>query len=288
MRAFAVSSAAASAVIGLACVACSLTDLSGFTGGGDPTEAGGVNPEGGPAQDGSSSGVLPDAADASVDPSARYAAMVRGDGPVAYWRFEEPDDANGAQDEIGARLASSTSDGVKLGQPGLLGRGATFDGTQAAMDVGDVFDFAGLRPFTLEVWVRSNKILTTGHLIEKREEIQGTPFRGYLLYGNSDDGTPHFEAWGVEMTAWGTTPIAVATFSHVVVTVRYENGKGNAKLYVNAQPTANGGWDNTIELADTPQHVRFGRMFSGVLDELAIYDKALPADRILEHYRAGK
>jgi hypothetical protein len=53
-----------------------------------------------------------------------------------------------------------------------------------------------------------------------------------------------------------------------------------------ASPT--GGFDNTLDLPDTPQHLRFGRYFDGVLDEIALYDKALPEDRIGEHFRAGR
>ena len=68
----------------------------------------------------------------------------------------------------------------------------------------------------------------------------------------------------------------------------YATGKGNATLYVNAQPATHGGFDNVRDLADTPQHLTIGRTFLGVLDEAALYGKALPPDRVLAHYRAGK
>lgn len=68
----------------------------------------------------------------------------------------------------------------------------------------------------------------------------------------------------------------------------YASGKGNATLYVNAQPATHGGFDNVLDLADTPQPLRIGETFVGLMDEAAIYDKVLPPDRILAHYRAGK
>jgi hypothetical protein len=225
--------------------------------------------------------MLPDAA----DPSKAYAAVVMADAPVAYWRFEEPSDANAAKDELGAHVATSTGSGVKFGSAGVRGLGASFAGSHE-LDVGDAFDFSGLAPFTLEAWVRPSSPTFQGLVFHKRDENNPQQFKGYVLYGG-DEGTPHFEAWGVELTAWNNVPLA-ATFSHVVVAVRYDGGKGNATLYINAQPASNGGYDNTINLADTPAHLYLGRGFEGVLDEVALYDKALPADRILEHYRAGR
>lgn len=76
--------------------------------------------------------------------------------------------------------------------------------------------------------------------------------------------------------------------THVVLSVSYATGKGNATLYVNAPPTTHGGFDNVLDLADTPQHLTVGRTFRGVLDDAAIYGKPLPPERILVHYRAGK
>jgi hypothetical protein len=269
----------------LVCVACSLTtDLSGFSEGALASEGGPAPPnDGAVVVDGSSSGALPDSADAA-DPSTAYAAVVLADGPVAYYRFEDPSDANFAKDSVGTHNANATAAGVKFGGPGLRGGGATFDGT-ASLDVGDVFDFAGKQPFTLELWLRSSGSQVEGELIHKRDQ-NVDPFKGYILYANT--GSPHFEAWGVDLNAYSDAKLS-STFSYVVVTVAYgANGKGNATIYVNAQPGTAGGYDNVLDLADTPAPLRFGLAFTGVLDEIALYDKALPNDRILEHYRAGR
>jgi hypothetical protein len=286
-RALLVPTAAVAALTALTALAasCTLTtDLKGLSE--DASDAGAgtdamgtTTDDGGPRTDGASSDALPDGA----DPSKAYAAVVLADGPVAYYRLEEASDENAAKDELGTHPAVSTGAGVKFGAAGTRGRGATFDGNHA-LDVGDAFDFAGLQPFTLEVWVRASTAAAGGALFHKRDEGQD-PFKGYIVY--ADNGSPHFEAWGVDLSAWNDPPLP-AGFSHVVVAVRYENGKGNATLYVNAQPGTNGGFNNTISLADTPAHLRFGDGFQGVLDEIAVYDKALPADRILEHYRAGR
>ncbi len=133
--------------------------------------------------------------------------------------------------------------------------------------------------------MRATTGLVEGQLIHKRNE-NVDPFVGYILYGDNN-GTPHFEAWGVDLSAY-SSDVLPATFSHLVVTVSYATGKGNATVYVNAKPSPTGGFDNTLDLADTPAPLRFGLGFKGVMDEIALYDKALPPDRILEHYRAGR
>jgi hypothetical protein len=134
--------------------------------------------------------------------------------------------------------------------------------------------------------VRSVTGTVSGELIHKRDQNDPAAFKGYILYGD-ENGAPHFEAWGVSMNAYSADVLGT-TFTHVVNVVSYETGKGNAKIFVNGKPSATGGYDNTTDLADTTAHLRFGVAFKGVLDEVALYDKALPQDRILEHYRAGR
>ena len=280
MRAGVLRSVLASLVVAAVGVACSLTDLSGFSEPEASTDAGTGLPDVSVASgDGSTS---PDAE--GGDPNSAYGAVVSADSPVAFYRFDDPSDSNFAKDSIGLHNANITSPGVQLGSPGLRGGAATFDGS-GVLDVGDAFDFAGKQPFTLELWVRPKGAQVQGQLIHKRDE-SATPFKGYILYGDNN-GTSHFEAWGVDLSAYSSDVLA-STFSHVVVTVSYASGKGNATLFVNAKPSPQGGFDNTLDLADTPAHLRFGNVFTGVLDEIALYDKALPTDRILAHYRAGR
>jgi hypothetical protein len=283
MRAFVFCNAIAVLAIGAALVpACSLGGLDGLSGGlQDEGDSGGRGQpiEAGPVADGDIEGFVPDG---SADPSAAYAATVLADKPVAYYRFEDPADANAAKDELGAHPATVTAQGVTFRSSGVRGFGAVFDGG-TSLDVGDVFDFAGQVPFALEMWVHPTTATGGGQLVKKRDE-SGT-FAGYVLY--LEKGIPHFEGWGVSLSAWNEDPMP-AGFTHLVLSVSYVAGKGNATLYINAQPAEHGGFDNDIDLPDTAVHLHLGGGFQGTLDEIAIYDKALPADRILAHYRGGK
>lgn len=116
---------------------------------------------------------------------------------------------------------------------------------------------------------------------------QGVTFGSAGIAGGGGSREPHFEGWGVDLSAWNDDPLP-AGFAQVVLVVSYATGKGNATLYVNAQPAAHGGFDNVLDLADAPQHLPLGRTFVGLVDEAAIYAKVLAPDRILAHDRAGK
>ena len=286
MRTLFVGSSFAAIALFIACSpACSLTsDLGGLSGGADPVDGASMTlaAEGGPATDGSTT------TDAPSDTGAAnaYAAVVLADAPVAYYRFEDPSDANAATDELGTHPANVTARGVTFGANGVAGHAVTLDGN-AGLDVGDAFDFAGKQPFTLEIWVKATTSKLDGQLFLKRDERVASDFKGYILYAGGA-GDPHFEGWGVDLSAWNDDPLPTAAFAHVVLTVSYASGKGNATLYVNAQPATHGGFDNVLDLADTPQPLRIGETFVGLMDEAAIYDKVLPPDRILAHYRAGK
>lgn len=269
-------------------LACALTtDLDEFAGrpnGG--ADAGGAPP--------SEAGAAPDAArGADAAPSTSYAAEVLADGPVAYYRFEDSPDAETAKDEVGSRTASvvtQSAKGVVFGVPGARGTGASLDG-MSSLDVGDLFDFAGKAPFTLEVWVKPKAKESYGNLIQKVNE---TSFDGYRL--GLDDGQPSFMALKsgvtgpdgrVSLGAESETPLPLE-FTHLVVTVAFKFQRGNATLYVNGVASPIGGYDSPGDLPDTTAHLLLGKAFEGTLDEVAIYDKALSPERILAHYNAGK
>lgn len=111
MRTLFVGSSFAAIALVIACSpACSLTsDLGGLSVGAEPVDGASMTlaAEGGPATDGSTT------SDAPSDTGAAnaYAAAVLADGPVAYYRFEDPSDANFAKDEVGAHPANVTQQG---------------------------------------------------------------------------------------------------------------------------------------------------------------------------------
>ncbi len=266
----------------MAVVACSLMDLSDFSSGGtvDAAEAGTNEP---PSSDATAPSSDAPADGDGVDSDA-YGAEVRADQPVTWYRFEEPAGSVVARDEMGARDATLTQGKFVFGAEGIVRRGLVADGT-GVLELGDSFDFPGKSAFTVELWVKSAATGSDQRLVNKRG---GTPPRGYIFYLD-DNASPHFEYWGegLSLSAWGDGPLPAA-FAHVVLTVTYADGKGNAKLWIDAAPQAKGGFDSLGDAPDTTFPLELLERFQGTVDELAIYDKALPPARIAAHYQAAK
>ncbi len=75
--------------------------------------------------------------------------------------------------------------------------------------------------------------------------------------------------------------VPLDTFTYVAVTF----DETRLKMYRNG--TESDSEPAIASMPDTDVPLVVGEGFAGTLDELAIYEKALPADRIAAHYRAG-
>lgn len=85
-----------------------------------------------------------------------YARTVLADGPAGYWRFGETA-GTVARDTSGNGKHGTYYGNATVNQPGALGtdgdRAAGFDGSDDYVSPGDVLDFTGTAPFTVEAWV---------------------------------------------------------------------------------------------------------------------------------------
>jgi hypothetical protein len=213
--------------------------------------------------------------------AADYAAVVLADHPLAYYRFEERAGAPMAADAAGAHPASVVTP-VTFGVPGAVGSAVRFDGS-GYLDLGEVFDFDGLVPYTFEAWVLTAPRAADQTILVKRG---GNPLLGYIFYVHDVSLTIHHEFWGTDLSAWTDTSLP-SGFVHVVLTASYDMGKGNAALYVNGQRSPHGGWDNTTPASKTTYPLLIGPGFVGTIDEVAIYGTSLPATRIAAHLHAA-
>jgi hypothetical protein len=280
---------AVATLLGVAGGACGWSGLDGLSrgdpgtttpDGGGPTvgqEAG--SSSGGPGSDGG----LPLLTGGDAGPSDPYGDAVRADHPINWFRFEGPGLTTGPKDEITGKLAIPSS-GVKFGTDGVIGQAADFDGS-GGLSFGNVDGFAGKVPFAFEWWVKTAANGGDQQLIAKRS-ASGPNLIGNIIYLASD-GTVHYEGWGTGLDAWTDTAIPTA-FTHVVLSVSYAGGKGNATLWINGQQAPHGGFDNTDDLPSNTTSLLFGDTLVGKLDELAIYDHELTYDRISAHYVAAR
>lgn len=218
-----------------------------------------------------------------------YAAVIRSDGPVGYWRLGESSGTT-ASDASGNGLSGTYTGGVTLAQSGSLegdaDTAALFDGTDDYMSVAHAVTLAITGRITLEAWVYPTSTANNGHILAKGSGTAG-PYRFLLLSGQTPAFIAGDGATQTQVNAASTVPLN--EWSHVVVTLsgttvtHYKNGEPNGTGTIGAQAVADAG---TI-LAVGRNGSANGGYFIGRLDESAVYPFALSADRIAAHYDAG-
>ncbi|HEV7773497.1 MAG TPA: LamG domain-containing protein [Conexibacter sp.] len=235
-------------------------------------------------------------------PGAPYKAAVLGDQPSAYWRLGER--AGGAGSLVAAderhRFDGAYEGGPTLGVAHQLGDGghchrnadddtsADFDGlvTQPLgqwIDVadGDALAFSGHAAFSLEAWIHPRNLNTVTRRVFSKEGPDG----GYLI-GVRTDGL-FFSRYANGLWSTLQAPVDATDWMHVLAT--YDGT--TMRLYVNGALAAERA--SALELPTERENLSIGakqgewRYFAGGLDELAVYDHALSADRAYAHWRVG-
>jgi hypothetical protein len=261
----------------LAVPGCSLISLDGLTGEVGP-------PEAGAEEDGGEGGM----------PPTGYPEVVLEDGPVAYWRLDEPAGSSIAHDSSGNKNDAAYVGSVTLGAPGAIAgesdTAARFDGLTGYVNAHNSFPFAGNAPFSLEAWVLASSSSAYAGVISKDDETGGPPSEGFLVFVSPDAGDFGFQRLDGDnaSTAISTASASTTSFIHVVATfdgldlVLYVNGE--------AQGTQTAAFSIAGATADFVVGAEAGgtaNYFAGTLDEVAVYDKALSASQIKAHYLAG-
>jgi hypothetical protein len=239
----------------------------------------------------------------SADP---YATVVLGDSPTAFWQLNE---TNGtvAYDSAGEDNGSYTN--VVLGQPGVeLGQSGYAPGTDTnalsadfgaiTADYGDclvggmTLDFAttGNAEFSAEAWVFSGGNVSSASIIGKGTN-SGEEF--YLDCGGANAAFRFFirNAAGTSFSASGAA-LSDGNWHHLVGVCDEANSK--ILLYVDGRLEASSAASGGIRTATAPYmnigirpgNATYNDQFFGNISDVAIYNYALTATQVLNHYYA--
>jgi hypothetical protein len=239
----------------------------------------------------------------AISTQADYATTVLANNPVGYWRLNETVQPAAADVANNAGSLGATARGYYQGAavhplPGALASGAdtsaSYDGVAGSATV--VPYLPAMNPgsaFTIEAWLNPgvaydigsgtlNTAISCGHFADPRS--------GWLVY-QSETG------WNLRMYAQSGTATSASitggpapvpgTWYHVVAV--YDGT--NAFVYVNGQQAATAAVPAYVAGTDGPFYIG-GRSdanywWNGQADEVAFYDKALPASEIAAHYQNG-
>lgn len=230
-----------------------------------------------------------------------YAKTILADSPLAYYRLGEPSgitayDWSGNTSNGTLNNSGGNPVGVTLGQPGAIyndpSTSMLFDGSSGYIALPSGVNVSGFTAITVEMWVNlATQTFSNFPRLIANDQPGGTQkgvdinlntngAGGFWIVGN---GTTH------ATLSW-TTPFTAGIWSHVVAT--YDSA--NLRVYVNGVQVATtafaGGAIGTpgfvFNIARNPQFN--GAYFPGYLDECAIYNYALSAAQVLNHYKTGK
>lgn len=217
--------------------------------------------------------------------ASSYASVVAADAPVSWWRLDESSGTT-AVDQRGLNPGAYTS-GTKLGVAGLLATttdaAAGFDGAKGTVKVAQSSSLNLTSPLTLEAWIKPSAVPAEGSFasILTKPESYSLQFNGAKLeFTVVQSGTRRRLQAPAGAIVAGKSYYVAATFDGTTRRL-YINGSqvASATLSGGASVTGNGlyigSWDGTSEF------------FNGTIDEPAVYAKALSAEAVAKHYKAG-
>lgn len=223
------------------------------------------------------------------EPRPRYVAAVLADAPVGYWRFGDRDTTE-ARDESAGGLAGEYQNGVALGVGGAIqgdqDGAARLDGEDDHVTFGDRFDFPGYAPFSFELWLRPDAVQSAGGVSVLAKQPNATDGH-QLYYEPATSRVSILREIQDETNDGASAPIVPERFTHVVATF------DGLDLRVFADALAVGKGPGKNALPDHAAAFMVGwspgtdEYFAGVIDEVAVYDHALTAERVQAHYQAA-
>ncbi|MFE9796033.1 LamG-like jellyroll fold domain-containing protein [Streptomyces goshikiensis] len=229
-----------------------------------------------------------------------YRGLVQDAGPVGYWRLNEGEGESAASEAV-SRTGMNPGHyrDVTLGSAGVLGatgnKAASFNGTNSVVELPGT-SLSASTVLSVELWFKTDK---PGTLVgfQDKQLSEGQPTRWNPVLGINQAGKLH---GGFELKGVGTTPVTSSAavtdnaWHHAVLTatgteqVLYLDGArlgaipgvvdhfGKTFTYLGAG-YSNPSWDGG------PAGVR---RFTGSMDEVAIYHRALDAGAVKARFEA--
>ena len=201
-------------------------------------------------------------------------------GLVGWWRAE-----GNAWDDFGG--LNGTLAGGATFAAGMVGQAFSLDGVDDYVQIGDRPELVMSNALTVEAWIYptgAGNGPSGGGIIVSKE--------GEYVIGRISDGTIRWAIAGTGPWTWTTTPLVAPlnTWTHVALV--YDNGPvriyGNGSLVQNySGPTVLGDVYPTLNDFRIGSRQAVTEYFKGLIDEVAVFKRALAASEIAAIYAAG-
>ena len=221
----------------------------------------------------------------TTDTAISFSVAVTNSGPVAAYGFNEgtgttlgDSSGNGRQGTIANATWFAT---------GRYGKALLFNGTNASVTIADAASLDLSTGMTLEAWVQPNLAMgTTWRSVLMKERAPGL---SYSLYANGDSGRPSSDVntGGIDQTVAGTASVPANVWTHLTATF---DGT-TLRLYVNGALVQSKAVSGSIVASAGALKIGgnsiWGEWFSGYIDEVRIYNRALTAAEIVNDMNAA-
>jgi hypothetical protein len=210
--------------------------------------------------------------------TTHYSQTVMGDRPIGYWRLNETT-GNKVYDQTVNNHIGTISGAVALGSPGAT----KLDGDSAANFGGGAITFADVtglsRNFSVEFWINPDS--HTGYT-----QGLGAANWDQFSFHTAADGSIFCGITTGSRFILPANTLEIGKWQHVVFTFE-ENYPGatlgQAIFYKNGQALAS----KQMPIAQAWTSFALTGSLDGLMDEVAIYDYALSAASVGEHFRAA-
>jgi hypothetical protein len=257
---------------------------------------------------------VPIDANVPVDAGSLYFRTIMNDTPVAYYRLDEASGSAINFGSSGSSNAGAYTSSVARAAPGLING----DGDLAAMFASasgssSTLSYVSVPPgmfpmptsaLTIECWIKATAFNTPAedenHVVAFGDgrQPQASPFfEAYVIQIIPSSGELNFYVGtSNSQTSWpsGANPeanVAIGVTTHLVVTYTPSGGtiyvNNNGTSYTASNVNLDYSHINGQGLGIGGNYGGYGNGFTGTIDEVAIYDKALDGGTVNTHYVVG-
>jgi hypothetical protein len=196
-------------------------------------------------------------------------------GVVAAYGFDE---ARGAKVRDSSGRGNNGTAAGTAWATGKYGSALSFNGSSSSVTIPDTGSLDLTNGMTLEAWVKPNAQGPSWRTVLFKEMPTGMD---YSLYANNDAGLPIGQAQiRGEQSVVGPSALPLGTWTYLAAT--YDGS--TESLYVDGTQVASAPLEDSIEVSDG--NLRIGgnsiwsEWFSGLIDEVRVYNRALPQNEI--------
>lgn len=199
-------------------------------------------------------------------------------GLVAAYTFDAGSGSTVA-DASGNGLTGTMSGGVSWTPAGKFGQALLFNGSSSVVSIPDALPLDFTSSMTIEAWVRPTARSNWDTVVMKNFGNSG---RAYALYAGDSAGLPAttIRTGSSERSAVGSPVLPLDTWSHLAMTF----GGGWLRVYVNGVQVAAYSGNGNVRTSNDPVTIGgnsvWGRWFSGAIDEVRLYNRALSQSEI--------